>query len=186
MQSLCVIAGAPRSGSTTLFFQLQSHPQISGATRDGVLCKETDYLLGLPGGCSSSDYLSHFEHINSARVLLEASPSYMGYPLYGSGVSSFLQGLPMPVKIIAILRDPVDRIASHYRTKALIHEVLKNNPEFLHELIISDYWLQLSQYRVFRDSGCLHLIPFPDLIRDQKSVLSGVCNFSGPRFRCYQ
>ena len=103
----------------------------------------------------------------------------MGYPFNVSGISSFLQDLPIPVKIIAILRDPIDRIASHYTTKALYPAVLTEEPDFLRELLISDYWLQLSQFWFFRENGGLHLISFPDLVLDQKGVLSRVCKFLG-------
>lgn len=174
--SICVVIGAPRAGSTTLFFQLQTHPQICGATKGGELCKETDYLLGLPFGCSPSGYLSLWEPTEATRVLLEASPNYMCYPQV-SGVSCFLEALPVPVKIIALLRDPVDRIVSHYTTKGLYPSSLIAERDFFTQLLISDYWLQLSHFRSFHRKERMYFVLFPEMIRDQQRVLRGVCDF---------
>jgi hypothetical protein len=81
------------------------------------------------------------------------------------------------VKLIYILRNPLDRIASRYRTAGLFPRRLCADQGFLRELLISDYWLQLSQFREFYRAGNLLLLCFDDLIGDQFRVIHSVCDF---------
>jgi len=110
-----LIVGGQRCGTTALYSKLIKHPSILGPTlHKGVHYFDTDYVRGL------SWYRGHFPTVGSARKLEqrvggqvitgEASPYYMFHPLAGERIA---RDLP-ETKIIAILRDPVERAYSAY------------------------------------------------------------------------
>lgn len=110
-----LIVGAQRAGTTALYKTLVEHPAVLGAgLHKGVHYFDTDY------GKSHEWYLGHFPRIASARRLEqqlgvqpitgEASPYYMFHPLAAERIA---RDLPA-VKLIAVLRDPVERAYSAY------------------------------------------------------------------------
>lgn len=109
-----IVIGAQRSGSTTLYRSLSTHPRILPPLRKEVHYFDFQYEKG------RAWYLAHFPGIHKRRVgdrrtiTFEASPYYMVHPLAPERVRAFNPKM----KLIAILRDPVDRAWSHYH-----HEV---------------------------------------------------------------
>ena len=109
-----VIAGAPRSGTTSLYTYLKAHPSVCGSEP-----KETLFLLddGYPLSVEERSvrrlgvdgYRHFFPGFRSAQhdVLMEATPDY----LYQDTAREFLAAREN-VKIIFILRRPQDRVLS--------------------------------------------------------------------------
>ena len=106
-----LICGAQRSGTTSLFKALCSHPAISGPTlRKGVHYFDTGYHHGL------SWYRSHFPLRGGLRsrwgrprtLVFESSPYYLFHPLAPERIARELPG----VKVVVLLRDPVERAYS--------------------------------------------------------------------------
>ena len=95
-----LIVGAQKSGTTSLVHYLAAHPQVY-ARIDEVHFFDRNYERGLDW------YSSQFE---DAVVVGESSPEYMFRPEVPPRVAADLPG----VKLVAILRDPVDRAYSHY------------------------------------------------------------------------
>lgn len=109
-----IIIGTQRGGTTSLFKLLAEHPGIGLPYRKEVHYFDNQYDQPL------NWYRSYFpttvrkrmqERRTSTYVTGEASPYYMFHPHAPSRVS---QHLP-DVKIIAMLRNPVDRALSHYQ-----------------------------------------------------------------------
>lgn len=109
-----IIAGVPKAGTTSLFRYLSDHPDICGSN-----LKETCFFLdpGYPRKIrlryedGLEKYESYFNHCENQKIRLEATPVY----LYSPGTPEKIkQSLPN-VKIIFILRDPIDRLVSYYR-----------------------------------------------------------------------
>jgi LPS sulfotransferase NodH len=106
-----LIVGAQRCGTTSLQDLVSGHPQVAPpALRKGIHYFDTDYTRG------QKWYQSHFpiKSSNSGRITGEASPYYLFHP----AVPARIHDLVPDVKIIALLRDPVERAISHYK-----HEV---------------------------------------------------------------
>lgn len=110
MRPSFLIVGAQRSGTTSLYSALVSHPRILPALRKEVHYFDFQYHKG------SAWYLAHFPP--STRwsrdedvVTGEASPYYLVHPLAPERAQAF----DPTMRIIAILRDPVLRAFSHYR-----------------------------------------------------------------------
>lgn len=116
-----IVIGAPKSGTTSLFFYLKQHPEIYLPIR-----KELHYFsyplleqrVSGPGDsnvlaslCSSrQEYESHYKGVRQQRAIGEISPSY----LYFSEVSERIKAELGEVKIIALVRNPVEKAYSQY------------------------------------------------------------------------
>jgi hypothetical protein len=105
-----LIIGAQKSGTTSLFKYLVQHPDVLPPLIKEVHYFDFHYLRGVKW------YRRHFPYSHQLRgsLTLDASPYYLVHPLVPQRV---LQLLPQ-VKLIALLRNPVDRALSHYQ-----HEV---------------------------------------------------------------
>ena len=100
-----LIIGAMRAGTTFLHRQLARHPRIGAPCAKEVHYFDFRYLDG------RSWYLAHFPPRSACAVTGEASPYYMVHPLAPDRVRDF----DPDMKLIAVLRDPVDRALSHWR-----------------------------------------------------------------------
>lgn len=105
-----LVIGAQKAGTTALYAYLRWHPAISGPAWKEVSFFDRHFWRGLRW------YQGQFPLRTSRRLVAvgEASPSYLFHPLAPQRVAALLPG----VKLIAILRDPVERAYSHYQ-----HEV---------------------------------------------------------------
>ncbi|MFW5416269.1 sulfotransferase [Nocardiopsis sp. CNT-189] len=106
-----LLAGAQRCGTTTLFRALLQHPGVLGPTlRKGVHYFDTGYGRGLDW------YRGRFPTRRAVRaagggagaVVCESSPYYLFHPLCAERIAADLPG----VKVVVILRDPVERAYS--------------------------------------------------------------------------
>ena len=109
-----LVIEAMRSGSTTLHAHLPTHPRILPPLRKEVHYFDFQYAKG------RAWYLAHFPGVhkrfrgNDRTITFEASPYYMVHPLAPERIKAFNPDM----KLIAILRDPVDRALSHYHHEA--------------------------------------------------------------------
>jgi hypothetical protein len=137
-----IIAGVNKAGTTSLFDYLRQHPQIGGSS-----VKETCYFLparygGLVGDVD--EYCKLFREVSDMPVRLEATPGYF----YGGGalIREVRRVLGARVRIIIVLRDPVQRLLSFFRAqKALL--------ELPGDLALQDYvdrCLSLSEQQVHK------------------------------------
>lgn len=118
-----IIIGAGRSGTTSLYHYLEQHPQIFMSP-----VKETNYFSydkssrGAAGSGpqraddlfrvkSAGEYSALFASARSFRAAGEASPLY----LYAPGTAERIKKALPDARIVAILRNPVDRAYSNYR-----------------------------------------------------------------------
>ena len=103
-----LVIGAQRAGTTSLFRCLQRHPQIQGAP-----IKEVHYFDAHEEH-GEDWYRAHFPVRRAGCVVGEATPYYLFHPRCPGAV----HGMVPEVRLIAILRNPVDRTVSQFR-----HEV---------------------------------------------------------------
>jgi len=105
-----LVIGAQKAGTTALYAYLREHPAITGPSWKEVSFFDRHYARG------EAWYRGNFP--NNLRVrgdlVGEASPSYLFHPLAPERVA----GLVPEAKLIALVRNPVDRAYSHYQ-----HEV---------------------------------------------------------------
>jgi len=102
-----IIIGAMKTGTTCLFSCLVQHPQILKCFRKEVHFFDNYFDRGIKW------YRAHFplaRRIGAGHITGEASPLYILNPLVPERISRLLSD----VKLIAILRNPVERAISHY------------------------------------------------------------------------
>jgi hypothetical protein len=103
-----LILGAQKAGTTALYAYLRWHPGITGPAWKEVSYFDRHYRRGIHW------YRGHFPLRPGDRLVGEASPGYLFHPLAPERVRATVPD----AKLIALLRDPVDRALSHYH-----HEV---------------------------------------------------------------
>jgi len=113
------IIGAQRCGTTSLFRYLTQHHSVAGPMlAKGVHYFDTAYTGDLDW------YRSHFPTVRSARLsrqrngcdlrVLEAAPYYMFHPFVPERIGKCIAN----PRVIALVRDPVDRALSHHNHEA--------------------------------------------------------------------
>lgn len=104
-----IIIGAQKGGTTSLFDYLAQHPDMSLAKRKEIHFFDKNYRKGL-------NFYKNYFPLNwqgKEKLTGEATPYYLFHPLVAERMS---QHLPK-VKLIVLLRNPVDRAFSHYQMK---------------------------------------------------------------------
>lgn len=99
-----LIIGAPKAGTTALAAYLAVHPQVFVAPEKEVHYFDTQY------GRGTDWYRGRFAGVRGEAAVGEASPTYMYNDVALERIAASLPG----VKLIAVLRNPVDRAYSHY------------------------------------------------------------------------
>jgi Sulfotransferase domain len=105
-----LVIGAQKAGTTALYAYLRQHPAITGPSWKEVSFFDRHYARG------EAWYRGNFPNSLRTRgdLVGEASPSYLFHPLGPERVA----GLVPEARLIALVRNPVDRAYSHYQ-----HEV---------------------------------------------------------------
>lgn len=99
-----IIIGAQKCGTTSLYQYLIQHPQIVPARQKEVHFFDLNFAKGVDW------YRQQFQPVSEGLITGEASPYYMFHPL----VAQRIYELFPQVKLIALLRNPVERAISHY------------------------------------------------------------------------
>jgi hypothetical protein len=103
-----VIIGAQRSGTTSLFKWLSTHPDVSPPTRKEIHYFDVHY------GKGPRWYRAQFPFVRRGKVTGEGSPYMLYHPLAPARAA---RDLPSTTRFIALLRDPVQRTVSDYWTQ---------------------------------------------------------------------
>jgi len=194
-----IILGGMKCGSTALYQYLIQHPDIVGASVKEVHFFDNRFDRGL------SWYRKHFPLKASlgSRLTGEASPSYIFHPAVAERIKLVLPD----VKLIVLLRNPVDRAYSHYHhtlrkgyEKLSFKDAIESEPERLNgerERILADasyrsptfaafsyvtrgiYWEQLERYYQHFDRSQILVLKSEDLFYDPQSVTNRVSAFLG-------
>lgn len=101
-----IIIGAQKGGTTSLYRYLVEHPRIAPASE-----KQVDFFAHENYRRGTDWYLSRFPEREPGVLSGEASPYCMVHPHAPKRVFAFDPG----VKLIAVLRNPVDRTYSHFQ-----------------------------------------------------------------------
>lgn len=109
-----LVVGASKSGTTALHDNMMMHPDILPA------CTKEVHYFDVQFDKGECWYRAHFPTVDSlqagrgdgpAAITGEASPYYLFHPHAPRRVAEVLP----EVKLIALLRDPIDRAFSHYK-----------------------------------------------------------------------
>lgn len=144
-----LVIGTKRGGSTSLAEWLTEHPNVAPCrNRKGTRYFDINY------GRGPAWYANRFERPSDQwQVTGEASPFYMFHPL---GPKRIAEALP-DVKLITVLRNPVDRLWSQYEYEVAhgneqlgLWEALEREPERIRgerERLVADAGYDGFEYR---------------------------------------
>jgi Sulfotransferase domain len=176
------IIGAMKSGTTSLHEYLDTHPQIAMSEE-----KEPGYFveeLGLRKG--EEWYFSRWGKLDAEyRYLGESSTHYTKLPIF-QGVPERLFRFNPESRLIYIMRNPFDRVVSHYwhalrdahhggELRPLLKAV-KDGPGYL---AFSDYAMQLEPYLERFGRGAVLTLTFEALIENPQREVDRIYRWLG-------
>ncbi len=174
-----VIIGAPKCGTTSLHYYLNLHPQVimSRQKELNFFIEEKNWKKGIKW------YRKQFN--GEADVFGEASPLYSNCIQYKK-VPQKMQRLIPDARLIYVLRDPIQRILSHY-THAYARGLEKRSlQEALHPLddsnpylAFSKYALQLDAYMFYFPINRILILTAEELLKKRDLVMKSVFEFIG-------
>ena len=173
-----IIIGAMKSGTTTLYRNLDLHPEIN-MSRD----KETDFFVAGKNWELGVDWYSK-QFSSPQKIRGEASPNYTK-ARYFQGVPARMASLCPDVKLIYIVRDPLERAVSQYKHSYILgmldedFEKFEGSHEYNHILDASSYARQISEYLNFFDRNAILIIDFDDLIVNPQRVMNQIYSHIG-------
>lgn len=174
-----LIIGAQKSGTTSLFRYLETHPQVFGPHR-----KELDFFVEENGEWARgvSWYERQFDGAGDAIAIGEASPSYTKFPSY-AGVPARIKSVLPDVRLIYIMRDPIERMRSNYLHG--LAEGVEHRPigeALLHDSRYIDgtrYAMQLHRYGEHFDRSQFLLLTTEALNARPAETMARVLDFLG-------
>ena len=190
-----LIVGAAKSATTSLHNYLKQHPEIFMTEH-----KEPHFLINSQIGESRihnavitlDEYKKMFETENTHMYKGEASVMYLAFPDFS--IKSIQKYLTKDVKIIIMLRNPIDRAFSGY-----LHNLRYNPAEYLsfeeaiesseyryHQhmdmtpdtryLYIGEYYSQVKAFmNAFKEN--VHIVFYDDYVRDIDLCLDNIFDF---------
>lgn len=173
-----LIIGATKCGTTSLHKYLSQHPQVFMHPQKELrfFTEEGNWHRGLAW------YDAQFSEAGHRSVLGESTNDYSRHPLYTDVPKRISHVLP-DVRLIYIIRHPIERIRSHYRHRLVTgmewrspNKAVQEDPRYI---VGSRYGHQLEQYCSYFHHEQILTIRFEDLISHPQSTLRTVCRFLG-------
>ena len=175
--------GAQKAGTTWLYKMLDLHPQVSFGKKKEI-CFFNDnksfYNRQIQGNFHKGLgwYYKQLD-LKEGYVNGEISPDYMWDEKAAKRIKKYFPR----TKIIAILRNPVDRAYSHYQFASQkyfvgrsFEEGMQKYPEFLERGL---YYRQLKRYLDLFSHEQIKIVIFENIVKDPESVLFDIEDFLG-------
>lgn len=163
--------GSQRAGTTWLYNCLIEHPDIFMPSKKELHFFDLGYDKGIDW------YLSNFATHNNEKMVGEITPNYYQHPQALERIAAFNK----QVKIIYIVRNPIDRAHSHYKLFLQSHfkgksfsEIIKTNKNII-DLGLQAKHLQ-RMYELFDHKNILTLL-YDDLCANPELLLQSVYKF---------
>lgn len=178
MQTPFFLAGAPKSGTSTLARLLQQHKQIHIPSKKELFYFDFNYEKGV------SWYNELFKGIKPHQLPGDCTPWYMSWPQAPERIARTFPN----AKIIFILRDPVSRTWSHfwhdYRSlyldlKCTPASYLLSREDPRRIRACSYYGRQLSHWLTLFDPSQLMLVSTHWLSSDPAALCNSILSFLG-------
>ena len=177
MDNFALIIGAMKCGTTSLFSYLAQHPMVSGCTdkEPNFFSRKRNWSKGFEWYCN----LWNWDN-NKHKIALEASTSYTRIPSYLNAAER-IATINKNFKFIYIMRNPIERIESHYthghalgfpETQKPLSEVIDSDL-----ITTSQYAKQIAEYYKKFSADSILLLNFEDLKTNPLNQVKKVCQF---------
>lgn len=187
-----LIIGTTKGGTTSLYKYLRVHPEVymSPVKEPRYFAFDntnSDHVSRVPNTypiTSIKQYQKLFDGVNEEKAIGEASPMYLNSPIAAARIKSCLP----EVKLIASLRNPVDRAYSHYlmyyregRVKAPFIDAYRNvegvDRYCQHYIGTSNYFEKLKRYFDLFEQLQIKVIFLEDLKNDTTGIVRDIFQY---------
>lgn len=184
-----ILMGAMKCGTSSLYHYINAHPDVfmtSPKEPHYFVAEYADGVTWRRGTWQNGEawYRSLFAEGESSPARGEASTTYTKWPEY-PGVPARIVALLPDVKLLYLVRDPVERMRSHYQHEFIRHaerrpidQAFAEDPQYLNA---SRYSTQIAQHLEHFDPGQLMVLTTDQLRDDRAATLSRVYRFIGVR-----
>ncbi len=195
-----LVIGTPKAATTSIYYYLKQHPQIYIPQKEPEFFALEGEKLEYPGPREKfkirkvthiKDYESLFDGVTDEIAIGDVSPIYMYYKKAPVKIKFYIPD----AKLIAILRDPVERAFSHYVfwasqgfepdtdfdfNLAVREEAQRINDGWhpnWHYIQIGFYYEQIKRYLNFFKPYQLKILLYEDLIKDKHKFCQDIFEF---------
>lgn len=188
----CVIAGVPKSGTTSLYYYLGQHPDVyvTGKKEPRYLLIDTDENgreIGMDPNTpfkhlpiktrKFADYVALFDGVAGEKAIIDASTYYAFSRV---AIKRIRQWMP-EAKIVFSLRDPISRAYSDYLMN--LHQG-RETREVGDALVEGEFYVECGRYYTYLtpwfeafDPSQIKVVLFDDLKKDALGVHQDICRF---------
>jgi hypothetical protein len=191
-----LVVGAHKSGTTSLYEYLRQHPDVFLSDRkEGLFFSELHATAGPLHAQKNAEvlrtfeeYAALFEPARDEPAIGDVSPDYLYR--YETSIANIRRHLPAPPRIIAILRNPVERAYSNYTfyrkhnmeslsfEEALDREAERRAAGWWWAFRYAEIGLYHDQVKAYQDTfDQVKIILTEDLRRDAAGTLGGLFEF---------
>jgi len=178
-----LLIGGMKCGSTTLHDYLVNHPKLAEPQykEPGFFSRDERFSLGLDW------YRSVFASAQDGQLAFESSTCYTRHPHFGEVAPRIHEHLP-DIKLVYIMRHPVDRLYSHYRHAMLERQKKDEGPVVSLEAAMlesSEYFdagcflRQIEQFTAHYDRDRFFFVTLEELKSDPDATLGQLQEFLG-------
>ena len=184
------IVGADKAGTSSLYAYLNEIPGIFMSRY-----KEPNYFSSKTFGDNhhlrpfrdKKKYLDLFKNVKDEKIVGEASPSYLA----DQDAPKLIHEVSPEAKILISLRDPVERVYSHYLMLNRLGEI-KSHFDKLLQISLDDnrnknedplwldrglYYENVTRYISIFGKEQVKIIIFEDFVKDPQSTIKEILNF---------
>ncbi len=175
-----LIIGAMKSGTTTLFTDLKTHPDVFAPLDKEPSCLADDDVL-TPAGRAA--YEKHFHGCKPGQLAFEASTHYTQNPKWTGAAARAHTLMGSGLRVLYIVREPVARACSHHRHLVAagvenpdINEAVRTNPLLIE---YSRYAMQLCPWLDVFGADHIRVIRFESYMNDRAAEAGAIQAFLG-------
>lgn len=195
-----IVIGANKAGTSSLHAYLGQHPEIFMCypkepmfflMQESSKASSTDYrVAGDKSGASFTieEYKKLFEKGQNKKIRGESSTAYLANPRCAKRIKEMVPD----VKIIAVLREPVDRAFSNYKMyvqrgfekmsfEQAIEEEIKTGrldyPDGMRYLALSKYSDSIKEYQKYFDDNQMKVFLYDQFRKDPISMVKEIFGF---------
>lgn len=170
-----MIIGAARSATTSLSTILATHPSISFSKP-----KEPQFFSKEDWRTSINTYQKLFKQKDNV-LYGEGSTNYTKHPSFNKNIYTDIFEYNSEMKLIYIIRNPLDRIKSHYKfalergyTKEAFNKAVISNPIYVNT---SKYYTQIQPYINTFGRTQVKIILFEEFSSNTQKTVTEICGF---------
>lgn len=174
-----LVIGAQKCATSSLCSLLGAHPEVFMTNPKEPFFFSHDEIWKRGMGW----YQSLFERVTDEKAAGEGSTTYSMYETYPDAARRIAENLP-EVKLIYIVRNPLDRIVSHWvhlrssggREKLPFRDAVRKEPAYIDN---SFYEKQIGIYLEHYPPDRIMTLFFEDFVRDQAATMARCFDFLG-------